>query len=118
MSRVCPCPNPPGGQIVCDDNQLAICGFRDGKVISGCFSIPANIIQVREDQERSIVLSNWVLSMLTGADRSPYANISPADFLMLSSGEFTTEGGDMVRFSLPNDLNLDTAQGRVLAKTH
>ena len=87
-------------------------------MVSGCFSIPVNIVQVHEEQERAFVLSNWVLSMLTGIERASYSNISPAECGMLQSGEFRTARGELIRFRLPNDLNLDTAQGKVLAKTH
>ena len=58
MSNVCPCPNPPGGQIVCSADQLAICGFRDGKIVSGCFDKPAQARQAESKSEADLVVAD------------------------------------------------------------
>lgn len=35
---VAQCPAPPGGQVVCEDNQWAVCEVKDGKVKARCFT--------------------------------------------------------------------------------
>jgi len=39
MPNYCKCPQPPGGQVVCDETQSAFCRVCDGEVTSGCLSV-------------------------------------------------------------------------------
>ena len=91
MSNICPCPNPPGGQIVCSDDQFAMCGFRNGTIISGCFDIPpvAN-------------LAAWAVFMMTGVSRE----VTSDDIHMLQSGRYINPStGEVVTFRVPIGLH-------------
>lgn len=42
MSKnICQCPNPPGGQVVCEAHQIAICRVKNGVIESQCMT-PSN----------------------------------------------------------------------------
>jgi len=110
MKNVCNCPDPPGGVVSCGLNQLAVCGYRDGRIVSGCFDKPDHAIRITDESEKQFVLSNWILSAITGVARSDYQAIEPDLIEMLSTGEYRNEKtGEVIKFSLPRDYNLDMA---------
>ena len=110
MSKICPCPNPPGGHIVCEDNQFGMCGFHDGKRIGGCQNIPDAIARIEGRRERTIATVNWVLTELTGAHRSLRHEVESEELEILRSGSITRHGV-VVRFSLPESIDLDDVEG-------
>lgn len=105
--NTCPCPNPPGGIQQCSDDQLAVCGYRNGQFVSGCFDRPQHLRYVKDGAERNLILSNWVLSTITGADRPDYKAIDESDLDLLRAGEIRMEkNGLNLKFSVPRDLDL------------
>ena len=109
MSNVCNCPKPPGGYISCNANQLAICGYRDGEIVSGCFDKPDYAAHITDDRERNLVLSNWILSKITGIKRSDYDSIKPDLLAILLSGKYRNgRTGEVIKFSLPDDYDLQS----------
>jgi hypothetical protein len=118
MSHICPCPNPPGGQIVCRVDQLAMCGFRDGKIVSGCFDKPSQVRQGKSEDEKNLIVANWSLSMITGISRPLLQSLDNEDLQVLQSGEYQRRA-TLIKFSLPRDLELaSTAQGAPLVHSH
>jgi hypothetical protein len=119
MANVCSCPNPPGGTVSCSDNQLAVCGYRDGVIVSGCFDKPDHAKQIRDDSERNVVLANWILSIVTGEARYDYDVIEPEEARILAKGRYMNPStGDEIRFTAPRGFNYThTAAGRPLVKT-
>jgi hypothetical protein len=106
MSNVCNCPKPPGGSITCNDDQLAVCGYQNGAIVSGCFPRPAHITAVYEESERQLLLSNWILSTVTGTPRPDDAPLTPDLIALLQSGTYTNEQTrDTLHFVLPRDLD-------------
>jgi hypothetical protein len=91
---------------------------RNGQIISGCFDPPNTALQIDSEGERSYVLSNWVLAMVTGYPRSEYDPIGPEEFGFLQIGEYVNkETRERVRFKVPRDLNLaNAARMQPLAK--
>jgi len=109
LSNVCNCPVPPGGSITCNDDQLAVCGYQDGKIVSGCFDRPKHARFISDEDEKKLVLSNWILSKITGIYRSDLDPIEPSLFAMLRSGQYRNERtGEVLTFSLPRDLDLQS----------
>lgn len=106
MSKICPCPHPPGGQIVCEDNQFAMCAFQDGKKIGGCLNIPDAIAIIGGRRERTTAVVNWVLSELTGMYRSAGDEVNESELEMLRSQSMARDG-TVVHFSLPASIDLD-----------
>jgi hypothetical protein len=107
MSNTCTCPKPPGGTITCSDDQLAICGYRNGQIESGCFDRPAHIRSESNEALRNLLLCNWALSIIRGIDRSDYTSIQPDELSILRNGLYRAEGtGETLRFSIPKDLDL------------
>jgi hypothetical protein len=113
MSNMCPCPNPPGGQIVCSADQLAICGFRDGSIVSGCFDKPLQARHAESKGEADLIVANWSLSMITGVSRPFLQSLGDEDLQLLQSGEYRS-GATLIKFSLPEDIELASA-GRTVA---
>ena len=94
--NVCDCPSPPGGQIQCDNNQVAFCRISEGKVIGTCKAPP-------RDQREGTRLQAWVILELTGERVSP-DDISKRPELkrIITQGEFTNpKTGEIIRFRLP-----------------
>ncbi|HTC46512.1 MAG TPA: hypothetical protein VK722_04295 [Candidatus Aquilonibacter sp.] len=112
MSKVCYCPNPPGGQVVCEDRQLGMCAFRNGKKVGGCLDVPQNIATIEDQNEKNLAIVNWVLSQITGEPQAPNFAINYYQRQMLQSGRFTSpDGSIVVHFSLPEGIDLDSATG-------
>ncbi len=110
MSKICPCPNPPGGQIVCEDNQFGMCGYEDGKRIGGCLNVPYAISKIEDRRQRTIATVNWILSELTGELRSATDELGPTQLDMLRSG-MATRDGVVFHFNLPSTIDLDDVEG-------
>ena len=110
MSNICKCPSPPGGTIQCSDEQLAICGYRDGQIVSGCFDRPARVRTISDNNERNVALANWALSQIVGVTRSDDAPLGDRFCAMLATGHHRNEEtGEVIKFSLPKDLDLQSA---------
>jgi hypothetical protein len=107
LSNICPCPNPPGGTIRCNDDQLAVCGYRDGQIVSGCFDRPDHVKSAEEENLKNLFLCNWILSFITGATRSRYAAIEDEDLALLRAGRYrTADTAETLKFSVPRDLDM------------
>jgi hypothetical protein len=111
MSKICPCPNPPGGHIVCEDNQFGMCSYQSGKQIGGCKDIPSAIAKIMNTADRNLALVNWILGEITGQSRAPSTEVSEWELKMLRSGEIRFANGTHTRFTLPNEVDLDQAAG-------
>jgi len=114
MSRICNCPNPPGGQVICDNDQLAMCSFENGEVVSGCFSRPANLLTIPSLNVRVQAGRNWALSLVTGTRRAYDQPIQYDELALLRSGTYTHSGtGKIVNFTLPKDLDFESPRAAV-----
>jgi hypothetical protein len=116
MSNVCQCPNPPGGTVQCSDDQLAICSYTNGEIVSGCYDRPEPVAAISDKRERNLALANWVLSRITGIARPIDEAIEASLVELLRSGSYTDPQTDQViRFTLPRDLELDFPQAAAAA---
>jgi hypothetical protein len=107
MEKKCSCANPPGGEITCSDDQLAICGVIDGELVVGCFDKPSSVMGIENVDRRNAALANWVLSRVMGAARDPDREISPDEGAILRASEYTShDKTTRVKFSTPSDLDL------------
>jgi len=106
MSNTCNCPTPPGGSITCNPDQLAVCGLVNGQIVSGCFDRPGHASLIADEEERKVVLTNWVLSVVSGIPREDYDPVLPEEYEALKRGEVRAPDGSVVRFTMPDDLNL------------
>jgi hypothetical protein len=110
MSNVCRCPKPPGGKIECSDDQLAVCGYQNGEIVSGCYDRPAHVREIEDLPQRNLVLANWVISTITGEYRSDFALIDSSLFAMLRSGQYIDGATrEVLTFGLPRDRPLRTS---------
>ena len=95
MNKTCPCSDPPGGEITCNVDQLAICGVVDGEIVVGCFDRPVRIMVLRNKEQRDNAVANWVLSRVTGVERSFDQELAPDDLWILRQGEYESGGGEL-----------------------
>lgn len=101
MGNSCQCPTPPGGQVNCGADQLAICRVKDGQVQSECVDQPKYLATLRPD-ERDTVRGNWALRIITGAYRQEDQELSDEDRRVLLSGKYRSDDGrENVTFTLP-----------------
>ena|ERR1700722_13284938 len=119
MSNTCACPNPPGGTIECADDQLAVCGYQNGQIVSGCYGRPSHVFHIEDEGDKHLALGNWIISIVTGAVRSDSDPIGSEHFAMLSEGRYTNERtGAVIRFAPPSDFELQNiARSRPLLRT-
>jgi hypothetical protein len=115
MAKTCDCPNPPGGSITCSDDQLAMCGYQDGRIVSGCFDPPSAIASIPAKAEQTTALSNWALQQITGKDRTRYQRITPRENNLLRSGTFTNDQGERLMFVLPKKIRANSEGGATAA---
>jgi hypothetical protein len=107
MSNVCNCPKPPGGHVTCSDNQLAVCGYRKGQIVSGCYDPPEHAALIKDEERRTLVVANWAVSMITGIGRQDDDAFDFDLFEMLMSGRYKDEAtGEIITFGLPSDVEL------------
>src|SRR5262249_17385588 len=78
--NTCNCPLPPGGVVVCEATQLAICRVVGGRVESECHNPPSR----RTDLE----FSNWVLSKVIDTWRDQNQPLSPLDLDILAKRRY------------------------------
>jgi len=98
--NVCNCPDPPGGQAVCSENQLAICRVIGGRVKTECHSPPEGVTAQGLD-----ALHNWALSHITRSTRTLGQSMSIADHAILGSGRYIDPiTGEEVTFGLPTSF--------------
>jgi|SRR5215472_14123513 len=113
MTRACNCPEPPGGSIICNDDQLAVCSYQDGKIVAGCYDAPAAVNGMRIASERNRALSNWALQVITGKDRSLDQPITSSELSILNSGQYVNERGEQTTFVLPAKMSVSGRGGAV-----
>jgi hypothetical protein len=107
LSNTCLCPKPPGGTVRCSDDQLAVCGYRDGQIVSGCFDRPSHVRATEDESVKNLFLSNWILTVITGSDRSEYQPIQDDELALLQTGRYgSSETVNLLKFSVPRDLDL------------
>jgi hypothetical protein len=115
MAKTCDCPNPPGGSITCSDDQLAMCGYQDGRIVSGCFDPPSAIAAMPARSERTTALSNWALQQITGEIRTLYQRITSREDDLLRSGTFINDRGERLMFVLPAKIRANSKGGATAA---
>ena len=108
--NTCPCPQPPGGNVACEPNQLAICRVKNGVAEGECINPPAGMDSLANlapaDATRYL---NWALDHITGQQRLPWEIITPKDQGVLRRGVYHNSAtGEEVRFKLPDELNLNS----------
>jgi hypothetical protein len=97
--NTCHCPNPPGGVVVCEPHQLAICRVKDGVVHAECITPPADMPLIQAFFDR---IANWALAQITGARRLPFQLLTDSDRHVLEDGIYENAvTGEAVRFRLP-----------------
>ncbi|MCZ4408345.1 hypothetical protein O3Q51_05965 [Cryomorphaceae bacterium 1068] len=96
-NNVCECPNPPGGTVICEPDQLAICHVKDGKAIQRCLD-PV-------DSMNPYVIINWTLNRILDREFKPRSKRTIKKYIKrLEAGNLTTIGGTKVSFSLPKTV--------------
>lgn len=99
---VCPCANPPGGEIRCPDNHIAICRVIRGRVSAECIPIKTNFSQdFKTDEEAKA----WILTKVVKRPVQAFEIGSPEYQKILRDKRFTNlETGETVTFRLPESL--------------
>lgn len=110
MAKTCDCPNPPGGSITCSDDQLAMCGYRNGVIISGCFDPPPSVRAMPTKGQQFLAIQNWALQEITGISRTLIQSISTSERAILNSGEYGS-GGEKITFVLPVKIRATSEGG-------
>lgn len=109
--NICDCPQPPGGSVACEPDQLAICRVRDGVAQGECIDPPdgmGGLAHVTPNSARQY--HNWALEHITGQRRSRWDPITPYDEAILRDGVYRNYAtGEEVRFRLPEELDLSSS---------
>lgn len=107
VKNTCDCHDPPGGQVVCEPHQMAVCSVFNGVARRECKDPPS----VGGDA----ALLNWALAHITGSPREPQAAIDYEDLHILSDNRVVRSNGAVVTFALPEEVALALQR---LATTH
>jgi hypothetical protein len=98
MSKTCQCPKPPGGQVTCDDGQMAVCSVdSNGAVDAACYTPPSQVSRLE--------LENWALAIVTGEIRGPVRPLSTGEYAIMKSETYHRPNGALVRFHLPDFMS-------------
>jgi len=90
MSNTCNCPNPPGGEVVCENHQLALCIVQDGKAKYRCLNPPPS--------SNALTLIDWAVKEIAGDQKGLVAS-----FEILNSGQYSDRDME-ITFKLPQKL--------------
>lgn len=94
-NNICNCPNPPGGQVVCEPHQMAVCIVRNGQARQQCL----DPIRTRD----AATLVNWAIEKITEIRRNPYSRIDRHELEILEDG-FYSRYDSKVTFKLPQSI--------------
>jgi hypothetical protein len=95
--NICQCPNPPGGQATCNEDQLAICRVVNGVAYTECIDVPSDVQSLSSTQGR-----NWILSQVFQVQRSPFQPVDDVETSILREGRYRVPGTtDVVSFKIP-----------------
>lgn len=111
MARTCQCPKPPGGSITCSDKQLALCSYRDGQIVSGCFDQPDAIAEKATSRDRTLAMRNWALGIITNRTRSLDQRLGDSELDILRNGRYVDPDGNETRFTLPATVSENNEGG-------
>jgi len=105
----CECPNPPGGRLVCEAGQLAICRVKDGEIQPKCVNPPSQFRRTdRLTVSDKTAFYNWALSQITGQPRPSTESLGYQDLKILETGFYHDETrGIEVTFRLPRPFEDD-----------
>lgn len=108
--NICNCPQPPGGSVACEPDQLAICRVKNGVVEGECIDPPDGMDSLSElTPVEARRYHNWALQHITGQPRHSWDPIDPGDQAILRKGiHRNVITGEEVRFRLPDELNLSS----------
>lgn len=101
--NICDCPNPPGGQAVCEPHQLAICRVKDGIVQTECINPPDELAGMPPD---SLKVLNWAFEIITGGVfADPHSERPlPGNLRILERQRFEDEStGQVTSFRMPQE---------------
>lgn len=96
MNR-CKCPEPPGGTVVCEEGQLAICVVRYGKAEGSCHNLPTKQ-SLPGGIDEFIGQANFTLNLVTGRDRNLGQQLTDLDMMILKEGYYKRSDGAEVSF--------------------
>jgi hypothetical protein len=95
--NICQCPNPPGGQATCNEDQLAICRVVNNVAHTECIDAPDDLGSFSSTEGK-----NWILSKVLQVQRSPFQPVDQAENDILSRGRYRVpETADVVHFKIP-----------------
>ena len=97
MPNRCNCPQPPGGIVICENNQMALCIIKDGEAIQRCINPPQNRYNI---EYTPVELINWALEIITDQPRLKAELVEPYFVEILKSGRYQSNK-NIVTFSLP-----------------
>jgi hypothetical protein len=107
--NTCNCPDPPGGTVVCNENQLAICRVIAGRPFYECRDV--NIDGIVQKQGGQLFLTATAISTvqnvifyITKTPRKFNNTISNEEKLMLLSGRHKLNELITITFTLPKAM--------------
>lgn len=84
-NNICDCPDPPGGIVICEPDQLAICRIKSGHLRSECKGPP----QLLRPGLNRAVYFNWALAEITEEERRVHALIDDREWKILREGVYS-----------------------------
>lgn len=98
-------PKPPGGCLICSDEQLAIVEVINGEIFAECHSPPDNTMKSNN------IMKNWALEKITKTERNLSQHISNDEQIMLREEKFNyiDINGNVVwvYFKLPTSMGIN-----------
>lgn len=97
--NICKCPLPPGGEAVCNEEQLAICRVVDGVPYTECVDL-GNTADLRSMANAL----KYAVSAITKNSLDVTHSLTMKDLQMLSDGRHASLDSGEVTFKLPDAL--------------
>lgn len=96
VRNVCDCHNPPGGSVVCEPHQMALCIVINGVARRECLDPPPTA--------DAAGLVNWALSHITGRRLALGATVDDSVLHLLREGRLELSNDAIATFALPERI--------------
>lgn len=105
----CKCPKPPGGETICEANQIAICRIRNGEIEALCITPPGGMVLTIENLNFHSSFTSYLMFEITNDPKWQRYSLLASDFYeafgILQRGSYVNPlTGDRTNINLPKEL--------------
>jgi hypothetical protein len=107
-SNTCKCPKPPGGQVICEPNQVAICRIKNGELETLCITPPGGVaLSFESMRQNEDFISQLMFEITSNPKWTRYlyeSDIQEALSILEQGYYINPETNERTNFQLPDEF--------------